>query len=78
MNCKVLCTKEIPVFPEYRPVVGAIYDAVFSPGTQVVITKSRGTPRYYSKAEFVVVTIKDKQIVLRKGEFKLVKEIKDE
>ncbi len=77
MNCRILCTEHIPVFPEYQPVVGAIYDAVFSPATKTFRTK-RGTMRYQSKAEFAVVTIRDKQIVLREGEFKLVKEIKDE
>ena len=78
MNCKIRCTKQIPVFPEYQPVVGARYDAVFSPAVRISKTKWRGTPQQHSKAEFAVVTIREKQIILRKGEFKLLEEIKDE
>jgi hypothetical protein len=66
--CKVKVIREaLDIFPEYRPKVGTVYDAEYSPG--------RWIPRknYAGKAEFAVVNILDKRIVLRKGEFEIVK-----
>lgn len=68
MICKVKVIGEpLDIWPEYRPKLGEIYDADYSPG--------RWIPRknYSGKAEFAVVNVLDKRIVLRKGEFEIVK-----
>lgn len=64
--CKILCTKGIDVFPEYQPIVGKIYDAMFIP------SGPKRKDNRYGNAEFCVVDVKDKKIVLRKGEYRLL------
>jgi hypothetical protein len=65
--CKVKVIGEVlDIYPEYRPKLGEIYDAEYSPG------RWKPYKNYPGKAEFAVVNILDKRIVLRKGEFEIV------
>ena len=70
MKCQIKVTKEvIDIWEKSRPKVGDIYDAELSP--QI---KSRKNQVWKGgKAEFCVVDILDKKIVLRKGEYELVR-----
>ena len=52
------------VFPKYCPELGKVYDAEYVQGVS-----GRGKHR---SASFCVVDIKDKRIILRKGEFEIV------
>lgn len=70
--CKIVCTKEIDVYPLYRPIVGKIYDAIFSPGWTKGERGKNGVPQYSGKGDFCVVDILDKKIILRKGEYEFV------
>lgn len=64
---KIKVTGEcLDIFPRYRPKVGKVYDAEYSPAT-----KSREVA-YSGKGEFAVIDILDKRIVLRRGEFEIV------
>lgn len=53
------------VFPEYQPEIGKVYEAEYVPSKKY--GKSKPT-----NAAFCVVTIRDKRIILRKGEFEIV------
>lgn len=63
MKRKIKVVRDIPVFTKYRPLVGKIYDAVYSPAYAV---NSNG------KGEFCVIDVLDKKIILRAGEFEVV------
>ena len=57
--CTIRVVQEVPeIFPEYCPEKGSVYEAVYS------------KPR--EKNEFCVLSIKDKKIVLRRGEFEVL------
>lgn len=65
MQCKVRIEKGLEgVWPEYQPDIGKIYDADYTPA-------KRNEKRSMNR-EFCVVDIKDKRIVLRRGEFEIV------
>ena len=65
MKCKIKITRHLEgVFPDYQPEVGNIYDADYSP--------AKHNKEGCRNNEFCVVDIKDKRIVLRRGEFELV------
>lgn len=58
--CKIKVTKEVlNIFEPYRPELGKVYDAEY------------GKPRKEMR-EFCILDIKDKRIILRKGEFEIV------
>ena len=72
MFCKIKVIREATeIFPKYRPKVGAVYDADYSPGRW----KQEKTTT--AKAEFAVVDVLDKRIVLRSGEFEIVGGVED-
>lgn len=52
------------IFPQYRPVVGKIYEANYTPRTVTKYGAGIG--------EFCVIDILDKKIVLRRNEFEVV------
>ena len=65
MKCKIKVAKEVTdIFEKYRPKVGDIYNAELSPQVK---SKKMG-----AKAEFCVVDILGKKIVLRTGEYEIV------
>lgn len=67
MFCQIKVIREVTdIFPKYRPKVGAVYDADYSPGRWKQETTTS------AKAEFAVVDVLDKRIVLRSGEFEIV------
>lgn len=67
MKCQIKIIKEVvDIFPSLQPKVGKIYDADFSPAR-------RKTNRGEGKAEFCVVDVLDKKIILRKGEYEIVR-----
>lgn len=51
----------LAIYDEYRPVVGKVYDA-----------KLCALAKYAKSAEFVILDILDKKIILRKGEYEVV------
>lgn len=53
---RIRITKEIPVFPELRPAVGAVYEA------------ERYGSRYFSAKFYIIPDIMGKRIVVRGGE----------
>lgn len=56
------------IFPEYRPTVGAIYDAEYTPRATM-----RGHWKGYSgNREFCIINVRDKRIILRSGEFEII------
>lgn len=58
---KVKPVIELPgVFTEYQPVVGQVYDGIY-----------RQSNKKY--ADFCVIKVKDKYIVMRTGEFEIVR-----
>lgn len=65
MQCKIRITQEIPnLFPQYCPKVGKVYDAEYIEPTH----------SYPPRGDAVcVVNILGKRILLRKGEFEIVK-----
>lgn len=68
-HCKIKVIKEVTdIFPQYRPQVGQVYDAVVSPGK----LKRVGVESRPGKAEFCVIDVLDKRIALRKGEYEIV------
>jgi hypothetical protein len=70
MKCKIRVTKDVTdLFPRYQPKVGKIYDAEFSPQAE----KSANGKWWAGKKEFCIVTMIDKRIVLRKGEYEIVR-----
>lgn len=54
------------VFPKYCPELGKVYKAEYVPGRK----HSDGDPT--GNSAFCIVDIKDKRIILRKGEFEIV------
>lgn len=70
MQCKIKVIEDVTaIFPEYKPTVGKIYDAEYTPRhKQKYGDKSGGA----GNAEFCVVGILGKRIVLRSGEFEIV------
>lgn len=65
MQCKIRTTKGLDgVWPEYQPEVGKVYDADYAP--------AKHNKEGCRNSEFCVVDIKDKRIVLRRGEFEIV------
>ena len=66
IKCKVRILSPLPeVFHAYQPTVGQVYDANYLPPTSV---------RKNRIAEVCVISVKDKKIALRKGEFEIVEE----
>lgn len=65
MQCKIRITKEIAdLFPQYRPKVGQVYNAEYIEPTN----------SYPPRGDAIcVVKILGKRIILRKGEFEIVK-----
>ena len=57
-DCRI---KVIRIDAKYRPEVGRVYDA-----------KHCALAKYAKSAEFVILDILDKKIVLRKGEYEVV------
>lgn len=56
------------IFPEYRPTVGAIYEADYTPRATM-----RGHWKGYSgNREFCIINVRDKRIILRSGEFEII------
>lgn len=66
---RVRVLKEVAVFPRYRPRVGRVYDAVYSPAKP---WKQGKKNIWGGKQEFCVIDILDKKIILRSGEFEIV------
>ena len=67
IQVRVKVIKEVlDLFPECRPQVGAVYDAVYSPKV------SRRQRAYSGKAEFCVINFRGKHIVLREGEYEII------
>lgn len=65
---RIRVTKEPEgVFPAYMPAVGDIYEAEFVPAIGVTERRKRPT-----NAAFCIVDIRDKRIILRKGEYEIV------
>lgn len=61
-NVRIRVTRDVlNIFAEYRPVVGKEYDA-----------KLCALAKYARSAEFVIVNILDKRIVLRKDGYEIV------
>lgn len=61
---KIRCIQEVmAIFPEYRPELGKVYDAVKG---------NRPRKRKHAK-NFVIVPIREKRIVLRDGEYEIVR-----
>lgn len=70
MKCQIKVIKELlEIFPEYQPKVGQIYDAELSPQAGKRFDNTWGS----GKMEFCVITVLDKKIVLRKGEYEIVR-----
>lgn len=69
IKCKVKVIKEVlDIFTKYQPKVGKIYDAELSPAHE------RGNRHNYEgKVEFCIIDVFDKRIVLRKGEYEIVR-----
>ena len=64
-RCQIQVIKEATgIFPEYKPEVGAIYEATYIPRTR----RQHGD----GHAEFCVIDILYKKIVLRGDEFEVV------
>lgn len=69
MKCQIKVIKEVlELFSKYQPKVGQIYDAHLSPAF-----KNNGKSKWNGKAEFCIVDIRGKKIVLRKGEYEIVR-----
>lgn len=65
MRCMVKVIKDAEgVFPEYKPKVGKIYEARYTPRTRRKTGAGHG--------EFCVIDMQDKKIVLRSDEFELL------
>lgn len=56
------------VFPECQPEVGGIYDAQYCESVQ----SKQG--RQLSRTPICIITVKDKKICLRKGEYEILEE----
>lgn len=66
IKCEIKVIKEVlDLFPKYMPKVGQTYDALLSPS----VLKGRTG----GKAEFCVINVLDKKIVLKKGEYEIVR-----
>lgn len=69
MQCKIKVIKDLTeIFPKYKPQVGKVYDAKYIPRSRQIYKGNFS----HGNSEFCVVTILDKQIVLRSGEYELV------
>lgn len=65
MRSKIKVIKEVTdIFPEYKPKVGKVYNADFYPANHKKIGNRNN--------ESCVIEIKDKRILLKKGEFEVV------
>ena len=61
-NCKIKILDHLAgLFPEYQPEVGKVYDAEYAERS-----------KKYNIAEFCLISIKDKLICVRHGEFEIV------
>lgn len=70
MKCQVKVIKEVlDIFQKYQPKVGKIYDAELSPQAGKRFDNRWGS----GKMEFCVINVLDKKIVLRKGEYEIVR-----
>lgn len=69
MKCQIKVIKQVvDIFPKYQPKVGQIYDAHLSPSN-----KARGKSKWGAKAEFCIVDILGKKVVLRIGEYEIMR-----
>lgn len=69
MKCQIKVVKEVvDIFVKYQPKVGQIYDAEFSPSNARC-----GRDNYGGKREFCIIDIFDKKIILRPGEYEIVR-----
>lgn len=67
MRCKVKVTKDvIGIFPEYKPVVGKVYEAEYIPRS-----RKKYKDKYHGHGEFCVIDMLDKKIILRVDEFEI-------
>lgn len=64
VECKVRIIKEIPVYPKYQPKVGDVYDARYA---EVAYNQPRSVPTT------CVIDILGKKLMLRSGEFEIVR-----
>ena len=70
MKCEIKIIKEVTsIFPKYQPKVGGIYKAILSPGS----SKRIGKDTSQGKSEFCIIDVLSKKIVLRKGEYEIVR-----
>lgn len=70
MKCQIKVVKEVlDIFSKYQPKVGKIYDAELSPQN----TRNKNGTWGTGKKEFCVVNIMGKPIILRKGEYEIVR-----
>lgn len=70
MKCQIKVIKEVlDIFQKYQPKVGKIYDAELSPQAVKRFDNRWGS----GKMEFCVINVLDKKIVLRKGEYEIVR-----
>ena len=66
IKCKVKILSNLPeVFTAYQPIVGQVYDANYLPASGIGKSKN---------ADVCLISIKDKRIALRKGEYEIVEE----
>ena len=58
--CRIRVLRDVcDIFPRYRPTVGSVHDAVYN------------KPRM-NLAEFCLIDVLDKKIILRRGEFEII------
>jgi hypothetical protein len=67
MKCQIKVIKQVvDIFVKYQPKVGQIYDAELSPA-------QNWKDGWQHKKEFCIIDILDKKIVLRNGEYEIVR-----
>ena len=66
IKCKVKILSPLPeVFTVYQPIVGQVYDATYIPASGIGRSKN---------AAVCLISVKDKKIALRKGEYEFVED----
>lgn len=67
--CRVRVTRPLNgVLPEYQPTVGGVYEAQYGEAVQ---NKRNGR---VSRVPICIITVKDKKICLRPGEYEILEE----
>lgn len=75
IKIKIKVIKEVEeIFPEYRPTIGEIYDAEYTPRHK---QKYGNNHCGSGNAAFCVIDVCGKRIVLRSGEFEIVGGVED-